>query len=331
MSEVAPLDVLVLSHEEVAALLDTRLVLEATREVFIAEAQGLMGLGPAAPMPVSAQGWLMAMPGTLSAQGVAGVKWGGYYERDQADPTPTNWGNILLLNRVADGLPYALLECTDITAWRTAGGHAVFGALTLARKDASRLAVLGTGVQAEAGIRAFDEVFDLSQITVYSRSAAHRDAFVERLSPDLRAPLKAVSDPRLLAEDADILLTCSSAETPVISAEWITPGTTVVAVSAFHDLDPALTNRVDKWFLGNATSDVEHIIELPKFKADVDASNVTGTIGEVLTEKIVGREHDDEIILFSHMGMGTLDVALGAKLYERARAKGLGTTLRLAG
>jgi ornithine cyclodeaminase/alanine dehydrogenase-like protein (mu-crystallin family) len=325
-----PVELLFLNHQEVASLLSIELVLDAVRQTFIGEAKQQLDLGPAAPMPVSEQGWLMAMPAALRDEQVAGVKWLGYFNRAAGDATPTSWANILVLNRIGDGLPFAFLDCTEITSMRTAGGHAVVAAQALARSDAKTLAVLGTGVQAAAGIRAFDASFNLEQITVYSRSPRSREKLVAELAKDLRASISAVDDPETLARSGDILLTCSAASQPVLREQWIAPGTTVVAVSAFHDLDPALAHAADRWFLGNRTSDVAHILEEPKFADQLDARDVRGTIGEVLAGRIAGRTSADERVLFTHMGMGALDVAVGYRLYQQALAQGRGQKLRLA-
>ena len=49
---------------------------------------------------------------------------------------------------------------------------------------------------------------------------------------------------------------------------------------------------------------------------------------EVLTGRKPGRERDGELIVFWHRGLSITDVALGYLLVERARERGLGTTLR---
>ena len=323
-------ELLCLNSQEVHRLLDVSLILEAVREALVSEATGNLSLGPAAPMPTDSRGWLMAMPAALKDSGLAGVKWLGYYQREAADKTPTSWGNILILNSATSGLPYALLDCTEITAQRTAGGHALVAAQALANHQAKRLAVLGSGAQARAGILNFDATLDLQHITVYSCSAKHRQALVEELAGQLRASISAASSPEELTKDANLILTCSSATEPVVMAENIRPGATVLAVSAFHDLDPAITARADKWFLGNRSSDMSHIVSPPAFVEHLDSRKICGTLGEVLLSRVSGREHDKQIILYTHMGMGALDVAVGQKIYKRALAEGLGQKIRLA-
>ena len=53
-----------------------------------------------------------------------------------------------------------------------------------------------------------------------------------------------------------------------------------------------------------------------------------GELAEVVAGAKPGRERDDERILFWHRGLATTDIALAHLIVERARERGLGTTLR---
>jgi len=325
-------EILFLSHDEVASLLCVTEVVDAVQGVFLADAGGGLALGPGAPMPVSDAGWLMSMPAAVLADGVAGVKWLGYYNRPEGSPLPTTWGNVLVLSHTETGLPFAVMDCTEITNMRTAGGHAAVAARALARAGSRTLGVIGAGAQALAGIRAFDAVFDLDRIRVYSRTEETRGALVAGFAAEgsLRAQLEGVPSAEAACEGADLLLTCSTSETPVVQAAWIPEGCTVTAVSSFFDLDPAFSAEADKWVLGQAQADGAHIAHSPRFAGKVCASCVYGSLGEILAGKKPGRESDKERILFTHMGMAAHDVAVGLRVYEKAVERNLGTVLRLA-
>lgn len=323
-------NILFLDKKTVDSLLDFPMVVKAVEETFLADGHGRLTVEPVEPMPVGEKGGLLAMPSYLPDLGVAGVKWLGYFRREVGSSLPASWGNILILNHDETGLPFAILDCTSITAYRTAGGHAVAGAKQLAKKNSRVLGVLGSGAQGYAGIRSFDQAFDLSLIKVYARTKASREECQRALAPELRATLQAVDTPEELVRDADILLTASSSREIVIKAEWIPAGCTVTAVSAFGDLDPAFSKSADQWFIGQSKADGAHIVHSPRYAGQLDEADVKGTLGELLTGKVPGRTNEEERILFSHMGMGALDVAVGKVVYERAVAGGLGLRLRLA-
>jgi ornithine cyclodeaminase/alanine dehydrogenase-like protein (mu-crystallin family) len=323
-------DLLFLNAQEVAALISVEDVVFAVEETFRADGRGEIVLGPAEPMPVSKQGWLMAMPAAVASIETAGVKWLGYFDRGKDAPYPTTWGNILILNRTDNGLPFAIMDCTQITAMRTAGGHAVVAAKHLAKKNPKTLGVLGCGAQARAGSRAFDTVFDLEEIRLYAKTPAHAEALAKELSESSRARITVAENASEIAEGADLLLTASSANSTVIREEWIGAGCTVTAVSAFSDLDPALSRKADKWILGKRESDNAHIVRSERFSERLDEADVYGTLGEILAGERTGRDDDTQRILFTHMGMGALDTAVGKRVYDRAIESGSGQWIRLA-
>ena len=48
---------------------------------------------------------------------------------------------------------------------------------------------------------------------------------------------------------------------------------------------------------------------------------------EVVAGELQGRQSDDDIVLFKSNGIAAWDVAIGAAALERARERGVGTTL----
>ena len=57
---------------------------------------------------------------------------------------------------------------------------------------------------------------------------------------------------------------------------------------------------------------------------------VYADMGDIVTGKLPGRVNDDEIIVYTHMGMGALDIAVGDLIYRRAVEQGVGTIIDLA-
>ena len=88
---------------------------------------------------------------------------------------------------------------------------------------------------------------------------------------------------------------------------------TVIPVSAFVDLDPALTEKADKWVLGSYKEDIHNIIKTPALCHGYPLSEdrVWADMTEIVEKKKPAREREDEIILCSHMGMGFFDIACG--------------------
>ena len=114
------------------------------------------------------------------------------------------------------------MDGTYITAMRTAAGSALATRL-LARDDAARMAVLGTGVQARAHARLIPRVRRLSEVRVAGRDPASARAVAEELSAELEVPVVAVDTYAEALRDADIVCATTHSVEPVVPREWLTP------------------------------------------------------------------------------------------------------------
>jgi len=325
-----PTEVLFLSRQDIDAIITYEDVVAAVESAFRADGNGDMYVPPKEIMDVApgTANSMFAMPGLLRDIGVAGVKWTGFYPQNP-DGLPTLWGLVLLLSHMHNGQLFAILDATTITAMRTSGGHAVVAAKYLAKKDSKTLGILGCGAQGRSGILSFDRHFPLERIIVHDHSRERYDLIVHELGGQLRARLEWAENPEILAIQSDILLCATTSEEPLIKADWIQKGCFVAAMYAFNDIDPGLSASADKWVIGHAGSDRIEILELPVFLGKIDPENVFATLGEIITGKKPGRQDDNERIVFTHMGMGSLDIAVGNHLVKKAREHGLGQVLRL--
>jgi thiomorpholine-carboxylate dehydrogenase len=111
-----------------------------------------------------------------------------------------------------------------ITEMRTA---AVSAAVTkyLAAADARVLAVLGSGVQANAHLQALSRVRHFDEIRVWSRTAAHAERFAEQHNAKAMPIADAV-------RGADVIVTATNALQPIVQGDWLEPGAHVNAVGS---------------------------------------------------------------------------------------------------
>lgn len=319
--------VLFLGKQEVDLLLTWEDVVSAVEEAFRSDGRGEMLIPSKEIMPMGNGNAIFAMPGCLRDLGVSGVKWTNFYPNG-APGIPTLWGPILILSAVETGQPFAILDATTITNRRTSGGHAVVAAKYLAKKGANTLGVIGCGAQGRAAIQSFDRQFPLKEIFLYSATSKSAQDCAETLQSSVKAKLTVVTDPQIAA-GSDMVLTATTSRTPVIREEWLSPGCFVAAMFGFHDLDPAFSFTADRWILGHRESDRMEILENPEYGAKLNPAGPHATLGEVICGKAPGRESEAQRIVFSHMGMGSLDIAVGSRVVEKARKQGVGQKLRL--
>ena len=164
-------------------------------------------------------------------------KWTNFYPA-QPDGYPTIWAHVLVLSRMDNGMPYAILDATAITNMRTAGGHAVVAAKHLARKgrqDPGRSGLRGPGTLRRPLLR---RAFRPGAHHRLQRHPAKLEQYVRETEGTLRARLEIAQSPRDLAERSDILLTATTCRTPLIRAEWLPEGAWWTQCSPLTTLSP---------------------------------------------------------------------------------------------
>lgn len=326
-----PIKVRMISKTEVENLVSPKDVLEAVDSTFQALGNGRIFHPVKEPIWMGKENanMLIAMPAHLKEKNIVGMKWVNMYTYQQ-EGIPSSYGNLLILSHEENGQPYAIIEATAITTMRTAGGHGVVAAQYLAKKSSEILAVVGCGAEGIAGIKSFLYAFPgLKELRVCDRNPAALENVKEQFGSQIK--ITAWENAEDAVRPADIVLLVTTARKPVVMFDWLKKGCFVSGLYSFNDLDPECSRRADKWFLGSKDTDYHQIIKAPYLAPyNLSMENVTGDLGEVAAGKCAGRENDDEIIVYTHMGMGALDIAVGDIIYRRAEEQNIGKVIDLS-
>ena len=329
MSNLISEEILFLSEADVRQLLTPEDAIRAAESTFYHIGTGEIQVGRMSLMVTdeTRQNNFHSMPAILRDKQVAGLKWISTFANARPG-YPFSHGNLVILSDLVTGSPFAIVGATAITAMRTAGGHGVVQAKYLANPDPKVLSVLGCGVQARAGIRGFLTQFPtLEQVRIFNRSRGP----VVRVQEEYRGRSEVIccETPAEALEGSNLVLVASGATTPLLTADLLRPGMTIIGIEGFRDLDSAISRKA-KWFLGYRPPDMD-ILEDPELNPDgtLSLQDVFGDLTEVLTGKKPGREHPDEIIVSTHMGMGAHDLSCAYLIYQRARERGMGVPLLL--
>lgn len=145
-----------------------------------------------------------------------------------------------------------------------------------------------------------------------------------------RADVVLCGSPEEAVRGSSLILMASGAEAPLVTWDMLAPGTTIIGIEGFRDMDPAIGKKADKWYLGYMPPD-QAILRSPSLNPGgaLSQNDVFGDMTQLLTGKIPGRERADEIIVSTHMGMGAHDVNSAYTVYLRAQERGIGTKLVL--
>jgi len=154
------------------------------------------------------------MPGALGDTAMFGAKVLSVFPRNIDVGRPSHQGVVITFDPVTGELA-CVADARSITAIRTAAASAV-ATDALARPDAGRLALLGYGEQAETHLKAISQVRNLSDVSVWGRSAARAQAFAERLGQETNLVVRVASTAEQAVADADIICTLTAASEPTL-------------------------------------------------------------------------------------------------------------------
>lgn len=282
----------------------------------------------------SAKGHFNILRGYIKPLHVAGVKVVSDFVDNYKVGLPSEMA-VLNLFDPDTGKPTAMIDATAITDMRT-GAVTALGAKYMARKNSRILAQIGARGTAYWNVRLLDHLFNFDEIRVHSRREESRNAFGEKLSRDLGKPVRVMTDWESTVRDADIIVEASRLPEPkpMLMTEWIKRSAFVVPYGTMSAVELSLTDIMDKMVVDD-WGQCRKGLPFGSLRAHVDSGrlneeNLHAELGQIVAGVKPGRESDDETILFWHRGLSTTDIALGHALLTKARAQGIGQTLRFA-
>ena len=303
---------LILNGRDVQGLLRMPDVIRVVEDAFIALGQNKVSMPPKSYLVVE-HGDFRAMPAAIT--GAAGMKWVNMHPENAVKDLPSIMA-VLIYNDPETGYPLAIMDATQITAYRTAAASAI-ASKYLARKNSLYLGIIGAGHQAYTHIMAHLELFDLALIKVYDCSKTAIDRLINSLS-DYQLTGCSIEE----AVASDIICTLTPSRSPILKEEWIKPGMHINAVGADakgkEELEPFILDKamvvVDD--LGQASAAGE--INVPVSKGLYKVDQVYATLSEIILGEKKGRIDDKAITIFDSTGIAIEDIAAAKLIYEKA-------------
>jgi alanine dehydrogenase len=326
---------LVLSESDVTRLLSMRECIDVMETALrtLAEGDAILPLRQVLRLPDGKSAFAV-MPAYVGAPKALGAKVITVFPDNHGTSLDSHQGAVLLFE-AEHGQLVAVMDASSITAIRTA---AVSGLATrlLARRDATEVAVLGTGVQARTHLEAMCAVRPVKRARVWSRNAGAVLEFAARESGLRGVMVEPARSAREAVEGAEIVCTVTSSREPVLAGEWLATGTHVNAVGASlpfaRELDTAAVAR-GRLYVDRRESALNEAGDflIPKREGAIGDDHIVGELGELVLGRIPGRRSESEVTIFKSLGLAVEDVAAAHFLYERARRDGRGTSVELGG
>jgi ornithine cyclodeaminase len=260
------------------------------------------------------------MPGAMGAHAPFGAKLISVFHDNFEKGVPSQQGVVVLYDP-DNGAPVCVLEAGEITAIRTAAASAV-ATDALARKNASRLALLGYGEQAATHARAISKVRKLESVTIWGRSPERAEAFAARMRAELNLPFATAPTAEAAVRDADIVCTLTAAHEPILHGAWLTPGAHVNIVGSSYagpvEVDNDLVVRA-RLVADSREGVLRQGAEFLRAKEAgfITDDHIVAEIGQVLAGDSPGRRNDSEITAYKSLGHIVQDLASAWAIFKQ--------------
>lgn len=324
---------LLLSREDIKKVITMKEVIEADKEAFQMVVEGTCEI----PLRTNIQapkydGCFLFMPAYAHGIDTASLKVINIFPHNIDNGKPSSPAQVFLIDGTT-GFVTAVLDGTYVTQLRTgAASGAAFD--VLAKKECKIGALIGTGGQAPTQLEAMLAARSLEEVRVYDLNPERTKAFAERMQEELKdygARIVAVESSDEAVADADLLITVTPSSKPVFDGTKVKAGATVSCVGAYQhhmqEMDPAILPRASKIYFDSKEAVLSESgdILIPLEQGIITEADFTGDLGDVIKGNVIGRENDEEIIVFETVGVAAQDLVTAKAIYDKAVAAGIGT------
>ena len=319
--------VLYLSREDVEATqLPMSEIIQALEAMFKEKGNGEVEMPPKPGIHPRPDAFIHAMPAYIPSVQAAGIKWVSGYPGNQARGLPYITG-LLILNDPDTGVPLAVMDCTWITAQRTGAATAV-SAKYLARSESASVGIVACGVQGRSNLEALACLFTIRRVKAYDLDPGVARRFAREMGERLDLDIEPVTTLPEAVQGLDIVITSGPIlknPKPAIEAGWLAPGSFASLVDFDSYWQGAALREVDKL----ATDDVAQMRYYRQAGYFRETPEVYADLGEIVAGRKPGRESASERTAAVNLGIALDDMATAIRVYQRAKARGIGRALPL--
>ena len=251
----------------------------------------------------------------------------GFFDNPKIGLPSTN-GMMVLLSAKTGLVQALLLDNGYLTDVRTSAAGAV-AAKHLAREDASVAAIFGAGMQARLQLQALTLVRPIREARIWARDAAKAETMAAELTKTLGIRVTPSADPQAAVTGANIVVTTTPSETPILKGNWLEAGQHITAVGSDaehkNEIDPTIV--VNGYYVADSVKqtrrlgELHHAIAAGLTETEVDFPE----LGQIVAGLRPGRTSRDQITIADLTGTGIQDTAIATLAFARAGSAGAGT------
>lgn len=263
--------------------------------------------------------------GYLQKEDTLGFKAGGFWIKNIEKNLPTHQSIILLFDP-STGQAISMMDANIITILRT-GAVGAIAAKFLARKNSSKICIIGAGTQGRIQLTALQKMFYIKQVKVYDKNYNFSKKFAKEFK-EKGLNISAERSAEEAVKDADIIVTTTPSEKPIIKEDWIEPSVHINAIGADtvgkQELDPKIFKKakivVDDTSQCIKMGETQHAFT----QGIIKKKDIYAELGEIIAGKKAGRESETEITLFDATGLAFQDLITANLVYKLAMRNNVG-------
>ena len=278
------------------------------------------------------QSRINCLPAAVIDEKIYGMKWVSVFPENPQKYDKQNLSAVILLSELENGFPVAFMEGTMCSNLRTAAVSAL-AAKYLAKSNSRTIGFIGSGEQAKAHfLTMLSTIKTIEECRISSRTEESEKKFIQQMSkfyPNIKF-ISCKSNHEKAIKDADIIVTAISAQEPVLKANWIKEGALYCHVAGYED-EYAVAKKADKIICDdwNVVKHRTQTISRMYKEGILKDEDIYGNLYEIVNNKKIGRENNNEFIYFNAVGLSYIDIALANDMYKKVVNKELGTEIKM--
>ncbi|OCG17660.1 ornithine cyclodeaminase family protein [Gilliamella sp. App6-5] len=323
---------LILTHKDIEKFYTMKEAIAADKQALKIYTQGNSDV----PLRINfdmQKGQCLFMPAHIKGSDIVGIKIVSVFPDNPKLGKPSVPAQVLMLDPQT-GEVCAILDGTFVTQLRTG---AVQGAATdlLARKDASRAVLIGTGGQAISQLEAMLTVRSLNDVAIFDIDIQKAKKFTDDMKHRFAHFSTNFYFSQNLDEDisqADIITSVTTSKVSTFNGDKVKPGTHINGVGAYtpemHEIPKNIIEKANIRVVDTKEgvfAEAGDIID--PIKQKLVSKDDFLELGDLVLDPTQCRQNDQQITLFKTVGTAVLDVYIGYDIYLKAKEKGIGTYL----
>ena len=326
-------EILILKESDISSMITMRDIIEADKEALSIYSSHKSNIPLRSNLNVPEyNGQCLFMNGYAAPAKALGVKIVSVYP-ENINKNLTSVPATMVLVDAETGVVNSLIDGTYLTRLRTG---AISGLATeiLSRKDSKIFALFGTGGQAVTQLEAVLTVRNIEEVRVFDVFKERAKDFAKKMSDKFgkkfNVKIIAAESSDAAIDNADIITTVTTSKKPVFDANKVKKNVHINGVGSYTpemvEIPGDILVKANKIYVDTRDGAINESGDLitPIKDGLITIEKINGELGEVINGLIKGRESDDEMTFFKTTGSAVLDLVAAQKIYEKAKAKGVG-------